>query len=237
MIFFEDKEKNATFVKDHLMGPNALMILAELLEKLKLNQEMRILDLGCGTGLTSVYLAKETGAQVFAADLWINPTDNYNRFKTLGVEKQIIPLHVDATKPLPFAAGYFDAVISIDAYYYFGTGADYLDKSMVPLLKKGGVIAAGIPGRKDESDEEMLEKMKIHLRGETNFHSLEWWKTLWRKSKHTEMTEAFSMKCHQAAWRDWLESGYPGIEADIAMMEADGGTFFDTIGLIAKVNG
>lgn len=237
MIFFKDKEKNTAFVKDNLMGPNALLILAELLEKVKLNPDMRLLDLGCGTGLTSAYLAKETGAQIFAADLWINPTDNYNRFKELGVEKQIIPLHVDASKPMPFAAAYFDALISVDAYYYFGTGADYLDTSIVPLLKKGGVIAVGIPGRKDESDGEMLEKMKVHLRGETNFHSLGWWKELWQKSKRTQITHAFSMQCHQAAWLDWLESGYPGIEDDIAMMTADGGKFLDTVGLIARVNG
>ena len=39
---------------------------------------MRVLDLGCGKGLSSIFLAKEFGVQVWAADLWtplvIDPT-------------------------------------------------------------------------------------------------------------------------------------------------------------------
>lgn len=235
MIFFENEAKNTKFIKDNLMGPNALLILKELLERLKLNKDMRILDLGCGTGLTSMYLAKETGAQVFAADLWISPTDNYNRFKQFGFEGKIIPLHIDASTTMPFAQNYFDAVISIDAFYYFGTGQTYLDKSIIPLIKKGGVIAVGIPARKDETDHEMLEIMKPHLRGETNFHSLLWWKELWQKSKNIEIAAVFPMKSHQKAWQDWLTTDFYDITADIEMMKADNGKFFDTIGLIAKV--
>ncbi|WP_428898377.1 Cyclopropane fatty-acyl-phospholipid synthase [Parelusimicrobium proximum] len=235
MIFFEDKEKNEKFIKDSLMGPNALTILKELLEKLELNKNMRILDLGCGTGLTSMYLAKETGAQIFAADLWIAAGDNFKRFAQFGFERQIVPLHLDAAKPMPFAEDYFDAVISVDAYYYFGTPADYLDKNIVPLLKNGGIIAVGMPGRKDENDDETARKMEPYLRGEKNFHSLEWWKELWQKSKNIEITDSFSMRSHQKAWQDWLASDFYDIKDDIKMMEADGGKYFDTIGLTAKI--
>ncbi|MGB2578607.1 cyclopropane fatty-acyl-phospholipid synthase-like methyltransferase [Elusimicrobium simillimum] len=235
MKFFEDEAKNTQFIKNNLMGPNALIILKELLDKLKLNKNMRILDLGCGTGLTSVCLAKETGAQIFAADLWISATDNLKRFTQLGLEKQIFPLQIDAAKPMPFAEDFFDAVISIDAYYYFGTAAGYLDKNIVPLVKKGGVIAIGIPGRKDENDAELAAKMEPYLQGEKNFHSLQWWKDLWQKSKNIEITAAFSMQCHEQAWQDWLASGHSFVKHDIEMMKADSGKYFDTIGLAAEV--
>ncbi|WP_424245850.1 cyclopropane fatty-acyl-phospholipid synthase-like methyltransferase [Elusimicrobium posterum] len=235
MIFFENERKNKQFIQNNLMGPNALLILDELLEKIKLNKNMRILDLGCGTGLTSMYLAKKTGAQIFAADLWIAPTDNYKRFKQFGLHNQITPLHVDATKPLPFADDYFDAVISIDSFHYYGAAPNYIDKILVPVVKKGGIIAVGVVGRQDENDVEMYAKIKPYLNDETNFHSLDWWTKRWQKSENIEITAAFPMKCHKKAWRDWLSIKDSFISHDIEMMKADGGKFFDTLGLAAKV--
>ena len=67
---------------DMLMGPNSARLLEELLKKypLKLNENNQILDLGCGKGLTSLIIAKETGAKVYANDLWIRAEDNKKRF-------------------------------------------------------------------------------------------------------------------------------------------------------------
>ena len=76
--------------------------------------------MGCGTGLTSIFLAKEFGVTVFANDLWINPTDNYRRFVEMGVDDKVFPIHAEA-HALPYADNFFDAAISIDAYHYFGT--------------------------------------------------------------------------------------------------------------------
>ena len=39
------------------------------------------MELGCGKGLTTLYLAKETDANIFAVDLWIGATENYKQFK------------------------------------------------------------------------------------------------------------------------------------------------------------
>ena len=61
----------------------------------------RILDLGCGTGLTSLIIAKETGAKVFANDLWVSAEENQKRFDRWGVGGQITPVCVDANN-LPF---------------------------------------------------------------------------------------------------------------------------------------
>ena len=40
------------FNKDYLMGPNSVRLLEEMLEKYPLEKGMRVLDLGCGKGLT-----------------------------------------------------------------------------------------------------------------------------------------------------------------------------------------
>lgn len=82
-----------------MMGPNSVRILAELLEKypLQTDSDDMILDLGCGTGLTSLIIAKETGARVFANDLWISAEENGKRFAEWGVGEQVTPVCEDAS--------------------------------------------------------------------------------------------------------------------------------------------
>lgn len=116
---YKDIQNSEIYPAQDMMGPNAVMILRELLQAQPLQPGWRVLDLGCGRGLSSAYLAKECGVQVFAVDLWVPATENDRRFRQLGFDRQIIPLHADA-ESLPFADDYFDAVVSIDAYHYFG---------------------------------------------------------------------------------------------------------------------
>jgi cyclopropane fatty-acyl-phospholipid synthase-like methyltransferase len=101
MKFGEHTEFTPDFYQKNLMGPSAIRILDELCRRLNLSPDMRILDLACGTGLTSIYLAKEYGAQVFATDLWVSATDNYERFKQFGLGDKIIPMHADASRRKP----------------------------------------------------------------------------------------------------------------------------------------
>jgi len=60
------------------MGPNSLWLTEWLCEAIDLKPNMRVLDLGCGKAISSVFLAKEFGVQVWAYDLWIKATDNWN---------------------------------------------------------------------------------------------------------------------------------------------------------------
>jgi len=73
---------NQYFTAQFLMGPNSVRLLDELIEEYPLPSEsdMCVLDLGCGNGITSMFLAKETGAKVYAADLWITEEANRERF-------------------------------------------------------------------------------------------------------------------------------------------------------------
>jgi hypothetical protein len=51
--------------------------------------------------------------------------DNRARAVEFGCERNVFPLRVEA-HALPFAAGFFDALIAIDSYLYFGTDGRYV---------------------------------------------------------------------------------------------------------------
>ncbi|WP_252318199.1 MULTISPECIES: SAM-dependent methyltransferase [Symbiopectobacterium] len=110
------------FINANLMGPSALLLAEEVSAALALKPGMRVLDLACGTGLTSIYLASQYGVEVVAMDLWIAAEDNARRFGEHGLSNLITPLHMDvadlpAVKPFP--ENHFDALLNIDAYHYF----------------------------------------------------------------------------------------------------------------------
>lgn len=56
-----------------IMGPNPIKLEEELLQDNLIPEGATVCDLGSGQGLTSVFLAKEYGFKVYAADLWSDP--------------------------------------------------------------------------------------------------------------------------------------------------------------------
>jgi cyclopropane fatty-acyl-phospholipid synthase-like methyltransferase len=78
MKYIKTGKYDKQFLLDNMMGPNSIKIVEELTTGLLLNPGMRVLDLGCGNGLSSVFLAKEFGVQVFAHDLWVRAAEHYN---------------------------------------------------------------------------------------------------------------------------------------------------------------
>lgn len=223
------------FLKDNMMGPNSVRILEELCKDLELKPGARIMDLGCGKGLTSIFLAEEFDVQVFATDLWITATENDARFRERGLDGRVIPIHADA-RNLPYAEGFFDGIVSVDSYYYFGTGEGFVDKYMAPLVKKGGFLAVAMPGLRKEFDGGIVPpELLPYWQEDMNFHSAAWWKELWSKEKAIEVTQSRSMDCHKKAWEDWLKCDNPYAKSDIGFIEADGGRYIDTVEIIAKV--
>jgi cyclopropane fatty-acyl-phospholipid synthase-like methyltransferase len=181
-------------------------------------------------------LAKKYGASVFAADLWISPTDNHERFKSIGIDDKVISIFVDATKGLPFANDYFDLLFSVDAYHYFGDTEEMLP-SLIPLVKKGGCIAVAVPGLKYEFGKNVPDEMRPFWNDEIErtLHSLDWWKNLWSKGKSIEIIDCREMACCNQAWKEWQTAYHPIVADDIKMMEAEGGKYFNLVQLIAKV--
>src|SRR5687767_5629859 len=72
------------WVYENQMGPHALWLLESLTEVLPIETGTRVLDLGCGRAMTSIFLAREFGAEVWATDLWIAAEDNEGRIRGAG---------------------------------------------------------------------------------------------------------------------------------------------------------
>jgi ubiquinone/menaquinone biosynthesis C-methylase UbiE len=105
------------------------------LDRLALQGDERILDLGCGTGALLqrlVALAPET--TLIGVDL---------SAPMLAVARQKLPeaveLHVGKVESLPFAQESFDRVISTSAFHYFREPAQAL-QAIKRVLKPGGVL-------------------------------------------------------------------------------------------------
>jgi cyclopropane fatty-acyl-phospholipid synthase-like methyltransferase len=223
-----DLEFDDKLVMDNMMGPNSLRIIEEMTRNLDLKEDMRVLDLGCGKGLTSIYLARKFGVTVYATDLWISASENFNRLKDLGLQDRIIPIHSDV-HDLPFAEEYFDAIICIDAYHYFGHEEGFLDKHLAPLLKKGGRILVGVPGLQKEFDDGVPEEMTPYYQLDYNFHTCHWWRSRWEASDLVTEIHCRELDCHEKAWKEWLSADNEHAKQDIVMMETEGGKYFSTV--------
>lgn len=189
------------FEKNTMAGPNALWLIEILCEKLDLKPGMKVLDMGCGKGLTSIFLAKEYGVTVFANDLWINPTENYKRFEEIGVSDKVFPIRAEAHS-LPYANEFFDVALSIDAYHYFGTDETYFPSVYSKLVKKGGQFGMISPGLTREFQNGLPTSMEAHWEPEMyTFHSAKWWEDLWQKTGYVDVTLAENIPDGKELWR------------------------------------
>lgn len=187
---------------DNCMGPHALWLLEDLLRDVELRPGMRVLDLGCGLGMTSTFLAREYGVDVVAADHWIAAAENQARFDAAKVSDLVTAMDAEAHQ-LPFEEGEFDAIISVGTYHYFGTDDLYIGY-ITRFLKPGGTLAIASPGSVAEARD--VGGLPEHVRElvgpeALSFHTDAWWRFQWNQSRHVTVTSARSRK---DGWADWL---------------------------------
>ncbi|MDN0199598.1 methyltransferase domain-containing protein [Streptomyces sp. S.PNR 29] len=192
------------WIIENQMGPHPLWLLEWLAPALGLDALRpcaRVLDLGCGRALTSVFLAREYDVQVTAADLWVEADENARRVAEAGFADRVLPVRTEA-HDLPFAEGSFDAIVSVDAYQYFGTDDLYLP-TLTRLLKPGGRIGVVVPALREEPEgAEPPEHLKAHWDpGFWAWHSAGWWRRHWTRSGAVEVEAA---DWQPDGWRDWL---------------------------------
>lgn len=213
------------------MGPNPLKLTEELLAGGEIPRGSVVLDLGSGAGITSALMAREYGFIVYAADLWSEPGDNMRFFERMGLtNRQVIPCKADATA-LPFATGFFDAVVSVDSYNYFGRDPEYLGQHLLPLVKRGGMLLFAIPGMVRDCHDELPSCLLASWSPEQldYMHDMSWWRANIEQTQGIEIVDMHEMACTREAWADWLECDNDYAANDRAAIEAGALGYLNTI--------
>lgn len=210
---------------------NPLWMTEWLCEALDLRPGMRVLDLGCGRGASSVFLRREFGVQVWAADLWFDPNDRLQRARDAGVADGVFPLRLDA-RQLPFPAAFFDAVVSLDSFFYYGTDDHYMNY-LARFVAPGGPIGIAGVGTMHELDGVVPD----HLRDWWTpdlwcLRTAAWWRRHWGRTGLVDVEVADTLPDGWRYWRDWVRLIAPDNTTEIAAIEADAGR---TLGYVRVV--
>ncbi|MBN1465688.1 methyltransferase domain-containing protein [candidate division KSB1 bacterium] len=231
------------WVLENQMGPNALQLMEWLTKDLPLESGMRVLDLGCGRAMSSIFLAREYGVTVWASDLWITPDHNWQRARQAGVEALVFPLRAEAHS-LPFAQGFFDAIVSVDAYHYWGTDELYLGY-LSRFLCPGGMVGIAVPGLMQEIDQVPEHLAAPQASGKVfwedecwSFKTAAWWRQLWSRCGKVANVRADTLADGWRYWRDFEkaleEAGKRIFPSDWQALEADHGRYIGFVRAIAE---
>lgn len=187
-LFPLSAEYDRSWIKKNSMGENVLYNLESLCEIIEFKKGMRVLDLGCGKAASAIFLSREFGVEVWAVDQFITPTENFERIKEMNCESSVFPLKLNA-KELPFPNDFFDIIVCVDSYMYYGT-----DERFTPyisqFLKPGGIIGiVDICFSKEINYlAEVPDFMRAHYQDKWYFvHSMDWWVKLWKKTGHLKI--------------------------------------------------
>ena len=229
------------WIIDNQMGPNPLALTEFLAEPFDLKPGMRVLDLGCGKGITSVFLAREYGVQVFAVDFdewegWTSPEMRWNHAKEHGVADLVVPIKADA-RHLPFAEGFFDAIICVDSYFYYGKDDAFLG-NVLRFLRPRGKIGMTVPGYMKDPGDNVPAYIKAFLNDELwTWETLAWWRDLWERSGLVAIDLADTLQDGWYFWQRWDETchsfGKNSSPHEIDYIKADGGEYMAWLRLVA----
>lgn len=182
------------------MAPGGLLLAHLMAEPLALTCGSTVIDLGCGRGQSSVFLATEYEASVVSMDLWVGAEDRRRAAADAGVADRITPLQGDIRRGLPIAFPPADAIFCLQAFHTFGTHRGLLTY-LATLLKPGGRLCVAQGCFSEEPGplgSPFTDTDGWDVRYDT-YHSPAWWRT------HVEASGAFTVDaCHEVTDGDIL---------------------------------
>ena len=236
MKYIKSEKYQTPELMQKIMGPNPVKLEEELLLGHKIPAGAVVCDLGSGQGITSVFLAKEYGFRVYAADLWSDPEENRKFFREMGLEEsQVIPVKADATD-LPFEKEFFDAVVSTDSYNYFGRDPQFLDEKLLPFVKSGGYLYITVPGMKKDCHDHLPQELLLSWTPEQldYIHDVEYWTKIVSVCKDAQVVSIKEMESNEEVWHDWLLQENEYAVGDRKAMDAGGGKYLNFISIVLQ---
>ena len=218
-------------------GANSLWLTEWLTTALDLRPGMRVLDLGCGRGASSIFLRREFGVQVWATDLWFDRLgENASASATpasMTASFRSMPTPGRCRSPPDF----FDAIVSIDSFFYYGTDDFYLNY-LVRFLKPGGPIGIAGAGMMQEIDGALPDHLRDWWTQDCwALHSAAWWRRHWERTGILDIELADTMPDGWQFWLDWHKAIAPDNHSEIKALEADRGRYFGYVRLVGRRRG
>jgi cyclopropane fatty-acyl-phospholipid synthase-like methyltransferase len=231
--FPRSQKYSPEWICENGFGGNSLWLTEFLCERMELQPGMRVLDLGCGRAKSSIFLAREFDVEVWATDLWVVASENWQRVCDADLQDSVFPIHADA-RSLPYASGFFDAILAVDCYPYFGSDDLYLNY-LAQFVKPGGLIGIAGAGLLQE----MPKPVPEHLRAWWTqdcwcLHSADWWRQHWERTDIVQITTADSMEDGWKIWTHWHRTAWPNNTTEIAAIEEDAGRYLTYIRVVGR---
>jgi ubiquinone/menaquinone biosynthesis C-methylase UbiE len=123
------------------LHPGGVAATLAMLDRLNVKPGQRVLEIGCGTGATTLLIAQRTGAEVVALDRssrMLASADRRLRQHGCRVSAELV--QSDMNRTLPFADGTFDAVLA-ESVIALLDDVDLVAQECARILRSGGRLA------------------------------------------------------------------------------------------------
>ncbi len=148
-----------------------------------------------------MFLAREADVVVSAFDRWVDEGELRAVVDAAGFAHQV-SVSVGDVRHLPFEDAEFDAIVSVDAFEYFGTDVHLLP-TLLRVLKPGGRIAISTPALKVDPYLQTPPKQVTALAGweAAAWHAPDWWRRHWHL---TGLVEDVAARMQPGSRDDWM---------------------------------
>ena len=136
-----------------------------------------------------------------------------------------------------FGAEFFDAIVCLDSYPYYGTDDLYLNY-LARFVRPGGQVGIAGAGLMREIE----GAIPGHLREWWSpdlwcLHSADWWRRHWERTGIMEIELADTMPDGWQFWLDWHRAVAPDNAAEIKALEADRGSYLGYVRVVGRRQG